>query len=108
MLYNISPHPRGENPERSDALAVAMPPNTSTLEMLRSIVSVNPIQDGTQHVSELSLGSSDSLLQCCGALRTQPRFSPATLNRNTGSGCALGSNILSITVIQLLILFVLY
>jgi hypothetical protein len=29
-----------------------------------------------EHLSELSLSSSDSLLQCCGAVRTQPRFSP--------------------------------
>jgi hypothetical protein len=40
--------PHGENSERTDALAVAMPPNPSTLEMLCNIVSMNPIPDGTQ------------------------------------------------------------
>jgi hypothetical protein len=29
-----------------------------------------------ENVSELSLSSSDSLLQCCGAVRTEPSFSP--------------------------------
>jgi hypothetical protein len=42
-----------------------------------------------EHVSEFSLSSSDSLLHCCGAVRTQPRFSPATMNRNIESECVL-------------------
>jgi hypothetical protein len=46
--YNIFRRPQGENAERTDALAAAMPPNTSTPEMLRSIVSMNPIPQGTQ------------------------------------------------------------
>jgi hypothetical protein len=46
--YKTFRRPHGENSERTDALAVAMPPNTSTLEMLRNIVSVTPIPDGTQ------------------------------------------------------------
>jgi hypothetical protein len=46
--YKIFRRPHGENSERTDALAVATPPNTSTLEMLRNIVSMNPIPEGTQ------------------------------------------------------------
>jgi hypothetical protein len=46
--YKIFRHPHGENSERNDALAVAMRPNSSTLELLRNIVSTNPIPDGTQ------------------------------------------------------------
>jgi hypothetical protein len=72
-----------------------MPPNTSTLEMLRNIVSVTPIPDGTQGTciwdeSEhlrfflaMLRGSSDSA-------EFQPRLSPATVNRNTESGYVLG------------------
>jgi hypothetical protein len=33
--HKIFRRPHGENSQRTDALAVAMPPNTSTLEMLR-------------------------------------------------------------------------
>jgi hypothetical protein len=62
--YKIFRRPHGENSERTDALAVATPPSSSTLEMLRSVVSVNPTPDGTQgNVPELGLGSSDSLLR---------------------------------------------
>jgi hypothetical protein len=46
--YKIFRRPHGENSARTDALAVAMPPNTSTLEMLRDVVLMNPIPDGTQ------------------------------------------------------------
>jgi hypothetical protein len=46
--YTIFCRPQGQNSGRTDVLAVAMPPNTSTLEMLRNIVSTNPIPDGTQ------------------------------------------------------------
>jgi hypothetical protein len=46
--YKIFHRPHGGNLERTDTLAVAMPPNTSTLEMLHSIVSMNSILDGTQ------------------------------------------------------------
>jgi hypothetical protein len=49
--YKIFRCPHGENSKRTDALAGAMPPNTSTPEMLRSIVSVNPTPDGTQGTS---------------------------------------------------------
>jgi hypothetical protein len=48
QFKSIFCHPHGENSEHTDALAVAMPPNTSTLEMLHNIVSMNPIPDGTQ------------------------------------------------------------
>jgi hypothetical protein len=46
--YKIFPNPLDENSERTDALAVAMPPNTSTLEMLCNIASMNRIPDVTQ------------------------------------------------------------
>jgi hypothetical protein len=46
--HKIFRRPHGENSERTDTLDVAMPPNTSTLEMLRNIASMNPIPDGTQ------------------------------------------------------------
>jgi hypothetical protein len=46
--YWIFRRPHGENSERTDALAVAMPPSTSRLEMLRNVVSVHPIPGGTQ------------------------------------------------------------
>jgi hypothetical protein len=46
--YKIFRRPHDENSERTDALAVAMHPNTSTLEMLGNIVSMNPIPDVTQ------------------------------------------------------------
>jgi hypothetical protein len=49
--YKIFRRPHGENLERTDVLAVAMLPNTSTLEMLRNIVSANPIPDATQGTS---------------------------------------------------------
>jgi hypothetical protein len=46
--YKIFRRRHGETSERTDALAVAMPPNTSTLETSRNVVSMNPIADGTQ------------------------------------------------------------
>jgi hypothetical protein len=46
--YKIFYRPHGENLDRTDALAVAMPANTSTLEMLRNIASMNLIPDGIQ------------------------------------------------------------
>jgi hypothetical protein len=46
--YKIFRRPHGENSDRTDSLAVAMLPNTSTLEMLRSIVSMSPVPHGTQ------------------------------------------------------------
>jgi hypothetical protein len=48
QFKSIFRRPHGENSERTDAMAVAMPPNTSTLEMLRNIVSMNPTPDGTR------------------------------------------------------------
>jgi hypothetical protein len=48
--YKIFRRPHSENLERTNSLAAAMPPNTSTLEMVRSIVSLNPIPDGTQGI----------------------------------------------------------
>jgi hypothetical protein len=46
-----------------------------------------PLRTGLkEHVSELGLSSFDSLLQCCGAVRNQPLFSPSTMNR----ACVLG------------------
>jgi hypothetical protein len=46
--YKILRRPCGENWERTDALAVAMPPNTSAVEMLRNVVTVIPTPDGTE------------------------------------------------------------
>jgi hypothetical protein len=46
--YKIFHCPHGENLDHTDALAVAMPPNTSTLEMLYNIASMNPILGGNQ------------------------------------------------------------
>jgi hypothetical protein len=46
--YKIFRRPRGQNSEHNDVLAVAMPPNTSTLEMLCNVVLMNAIPDGTQ------------------------------------------------------------
>jgi hypothetical protein len=45
--YRTFRRSHGENSERTDALAGAMPPSTSTREMLRNIVSVNPTSAGT-------------------------------------------------------------
>jgi hypothetical protein len=54
-----------------------------------------------EHVSEFSLSSSDSLLQYWGAVRTQPRFSPATMNRNIGSECVLGITVSTCSTVHL-------
>jgi hypothetical protein len=37
--YKISRRPHGKNSESTNALAVALPPTTFTLEMLRNVVS---------------------------------------------------------------------
>jgi hypothetical protein len=96
--YKIFRRPHGENSKRTDALAVAMTPNTSTLEMLRNVVSVNPIPHGTQGTriwakSEQLRFFVAMLRGCSDSAEIQPRFSPATLNRNIQSGCVLGLRI---------------
>jgi hypothetical protein len=54
--YRTFRRPHGANSEPTDALAAAMPPSRSTLEMLLNIVSGNPIPDGTQRTC-ISAGS---------------------------------------------------
>jgi hypothetical protein len=71
-----------------------MPPNTSTLEMLRNIVSVNPTPDWTQGTgiraeSEQLRFFVAMLRGCSDSAEIQPRFNPATLNRNIESECVL-------------------
>jgi hypothetical protein len=67
-----------------------MPPNTSTPEMLRSIVSMNPIPQGTQGTriwaeSEQLRFFAAMLRDCSDSAGIQPR--------NNQSECALGFNI---------------
>jgi hypothetical protein len=53
--YKIFRRPHGENSERTNALAAAMPPNTSTLEMLCNNVSM-PSTHSNSNVAGLNLG----------------------------------------------------
>jgi hypothetical protein len=77
QFKSIFRRPQGENSERTDALAVAMSPKTSTLEMLRNIVSMKPIRHGTQGTRIWA--ESEQLRLFVAMLRgcsDQPRFSP--------------------------------
>jgi hypothetical protein len=76
--YNISRRAHVEKSERTDALAVAMPPNTSTPEVLRSVVPMNPTPGGTQGTC-IRAGSEQlrffvaMLRRCSASAPIQPR-----------------------------------
>jgi hypothetical protein len=71
------------------------PPNTSTLEILRSVMSVNPTPHGTQGTriwaeSEQLLFFVAVLWGCSDSAEIQPQFSPSTFYRNIESECVQG------------------
>jgi hypothetical protein len=85
--YKTFRRPHAEHSERTDALAVATPPNTSTLEMLRNVLSVNPIRGGTPGTC-ISAGSGQ--LRFFVAVLRGSSDSAETRPRNNESECALG------------------
>jgi hypothetical protein len=90
--YTIFRRPHGENSERTDALAVRCPRTRPHLKCCAALCHCIPLRVGPEEQAPvLGLGSSAALLQCRGAVRTQPRSSPATLHRNIESACVLGT-----------------
>jgi hypothetical protein len=68
---------------------LTMPPeHVHIWNVAQHCVSDSPLRMGRkEHLSELSLSSSDSLVQCCGAVRTQPRFSPDSAPQHRVAVC---------------------